>query len=75
MLYFSKTLKDPSSLVIHNESYKIDESKKKVSRTVDYGAKNSFGGMERQTIHFESGFRGMFLKVEGKDVDHILYSN
>lgn len=66
--YFEKVLKDPSSLVIYNESYELTDDGTHVHFTVDYGAKNSFGGMERKTIHFESGFAGTNLKANGEYV-------
>jgi hypothetical protein len=50
------TLKDPHSLVIYGVKAEIDESRSKKSNdneviiqiTLDYGAKNSFGGMVRE---------------------------
>lgn len=51
--YFQITLKDPSSLTIYKEEYK-DISHGVVEWTIDYGAKNSFGGMNRKTIEFKT---------------------
>lgn len=47
--YFNKVLKDPSSLVIYDEKYH-DDGTGNVTWTIDYGAKNSFGAMDRKTI-------------------------
>jgi hypothetical protein len=66
--YFNKILKDPNSLQIYDEKYVVDEENKKVTWTIDYGAKNSFGGMVRKTITFETGFAGTNLKVDGEYV-------
>lgn len=46
--YFQKTLKDPSSLVIHSEEV-ITQDESSTTFVLDVGAKNSFGGMVRQT--------------------------
>lgn len=45
--YLKKNLKDPSSLVIYDEDYTEGGS---VMWTIEYGAKNSFGGMGRETL-------------------------
>ena len=50
--YFDKVLKDPSSLEIYNEAYTVEGVS--VKWTIDYGAKNSFGAMDRQIIEFET---------------------
>ncbi len=59
--YFDKVLKDPSSLKIYNESYTVDGIS--VKWTIDYGAKNSFGAMNRKTIEFETN--PSMLEVNG----------
>lgn len=53
MLYFEYTFKDPSSIKVYSEEYKVNEDSKvgKVSWTLDVGGKNSFGGMVRHTFH------------------------
>lgn len=51
--YFQITLKDPNSLVIYEESY-TDEGHRCVEWKVNYGAKNGFGGMVRETISFKT---------------------
>lgn len=48
-LYFQKTLRDPESLKIYSEKYEVDEKGIEVSWTIDYGAKNGFGAMDRAT--------------------------
>lgn len=51
--YFKMTLKDPNSLVIYEEKC-TDEGYQCVEWEVDYGAKNSFGGMVRKTVKFKT---------------------
>lgn len=60
--YFDKVLKDPSSLKIYNESYTVDGVS--VKWTIDYGAKNSFGAMDRQTVEFKTN--PSMLEVNGE---------
>lgn len=50
--YLMSVLKDPNSLVIYKESYITEDDGYTVKFTVDYGAKNSLGGMERRTEEF-----------------------
>ncbi len=51
-LYFKKVLKDPESLKIYDEKYvNLGDN---VLWTIDYGAKNSLGGMVRETIKIET---------------------
>ncbi len=59
--YFDKVLKDPSSLKIYNEAYTVDGVS--VKWVIDYGAKNSFGAMDRQTIEIETN--PSMLEVNG----------
>lgn len=49
--YLKSNLKDPESLVIYKEEI-VDKKDKTVIVKVDYGAKNSYGGMERETYYF-----------------------
>jgi len=51
-LYFQKTLRDPESLKIYNEKYEVDGKGIEVSWTIDYGAKNGYGAMDRATKEF-----------------------
>lgn len=51
-LYFRKTLKDPESLKIYEEKY--SNSGNYVLWTIDYGARNSLGGMVRETVKIET---------------------
>ena len=51
-MYFDKFLKDPSSFKVYAEEYTIDGASVKWS--LDYGAKNSFGSMEREQVEFET---------------------
>lgn len=50
--YLKDTLKDPESLVIYSES-SVFENAGVALLKVDYGAKNSFGGMVRKTYYFK----------------------
>lgn len=61
--YLNKYLKDPASLVIHKEEMKQDGYK--VEWEIDYGAKNSFGGMKRELLKCTTFPDMMF--VEGGD--------
>lgn len=59
--YLKKTLKDPGSLKIYKEHhYKIDTYH--VGWEVDYGAKNSYGAMVRETLEFETVGSNIFIK-------------
>lgn len=48
--YYKKMLKDPSSFKVYKEEYKIDGGS--VRWTLDYGAKNGYGAMGRETESF-----------------------
>lgn len=50
--YFKKYLKDPESFKVYKEEYK--ETDKGIEWTLDYGAKNSYGAMNRETVHFST---------------------
>ena len=50
--YFDYILKDPSSLVIYSEKYTVGEEKNSIVWELDYGARNSLGGMVREEIEF-----------------------
>ncbi|MDQ6477843.1 hypothetical protein [Dyadobacter sp. LHD-138] len=63
--YLQKTLKDPESLVIHEEKVELLKSPE-VKFTVDYGAKNGFGAMNRSTMVFETHGSFDYLTVNGK---------
>lgn len=59
--HFKEVLKDPASFVVYSESYtKID--KFTVQWTLDYGAKNSFGGMVRETVKFKTCGSSIFFE-------------
>lgn len=51
-LYFKKILRDPKSLKIYNEKYEVHNDGIKVRWTIDYGAKNGYGAMDRATEEF-----------------------
>lgn len=64
--YYKKVLKDPSSFVVYSENYVVDPSKPFfVEWTIDYGAKNSFGGMNRVQDSFTTTSAG-YLIINGK---------
>lgn len=60
--YLHKHMKDASSLIIYNESYEKDGYK--IKWTVDFGGKNSFGGMNRETMKFET-INGIIFTEDG----------
>lgn len=64
MDYLKKNLKNPESLVIHDEKVTVPEKLNMVF-TVDYGAENGFGGMSRTTSVFETIPGTKYLKVDG----------
>jgi hypothetical protein len=63
--YLSKTMKDPSSLVIYDEKYVMNDPPK-VIFTVDYGGKNGFGAMARSTSTFETVYNSDHITVDGQ---------
>ncbi|MGQ1928208.1 hypothetical protein ACQ1R0_03945 [Ornithobacterium rhinotracheale] len=63
MKYFEYTLKDPESLKIYNE--KVDQKGNYTFEfIVDYGAKNGYGGMTRETKRFVTE-EGVLYSVDG----------
>lgn len=58
-MYFDKILKDPSSFKVYSEDYTIDGVS--VKWRLDYGAKNSFGSMEREQVEFETSPNYIFI--------------
>lgn len=58
-MYFDKFLKDPSSFKVYSEEYTIDGAS--VKWRLDYGAKNSFGSMEREQAEFETSPGYIFI--------------
>lgn len=46
--YLNKYAKDPSSIVIYEETYIKDDC---VNWRIDYGGRNGFGGMDRDILH------------------------
>lgn len=50
--YLKRFMKDPSSLVIYNESY--IKNGYEIKWTIDYGGKNGFGGMTRETLEVKT---------------------
>lgn len=64
--YFSKVLKDPESFMVYDESVEpIDDHS--ACWTLDYGAKNSYGAMERRTVTFKT--TGDLIDIDGRLVD------
>lgn len=64
--YLKKVLKDPESLKIYSEEYE-ELNDHTVRWTIDYGAKNSYGGMDRKTIVVETTYAT--LKINGNLID------
>lgn len=64
--YFDKTLKDPSSLVVHSEEI-IAQDESSATFVLDIGAKNSFGGMVRQMYTIRTIGKGI-LDVNKYDI-------
>ena len=59
--YYRDVLKDPESFTVYSEEYKkIDDAT--VSWTLDYGAKNSFGGMVREKVKFKTCGSSIFFE-------------
>lgn len=69
--YFQKTLKDPNSLIIYSESY--EETYYGITWTLDVGAKNSYGGMIRNTYIIKTiGSQSViWVKRDYKDLGQI----
>ena len=61
--YFKYILKDPSSLVVYHEEYTLLEEDGKVKWEINYGAKNSYGGMVRNTIEFTT-YYDRYIKID-----------
>ena len=60
--YFQKTLKDPNSLIIYSEKY--EKTIYGITWTLDVGAKNSYGGMIRNTYIIETIGRSSVISVK-----------
>ena len=58
--YFEETLLDPESFKVYSEQYKIDSSGCKVFWTIDYGARNKFGGLVRKDFKFTTVGKTLF---------------
>lgn len=59
--YLNTFAKDPSSIVIYNESYTKDGM---IEWTIDYGGKNSYGGMTRSTLKCRTASKYLFVDDE-----------
>lgn len=59
--YFNEILKDPNSFVVYEESYTQDEDYI-VNWRLDYGAKNSLGGMVRKTVSFTTTPTSIYIE-------------
>lgn len=64
--YYQKTLKDPGSFEVYKEQYTRDGDYK-VNWTLDWGAKNSYGAMDRQTDNFTTVGSSIFINGRGYD--------
>ena len=64
--YFHKVLKDPESFKVYEETVEpIDDYSARW--TLDYGAKNSYGAMERRTVTFKT--TNDLIDIDGHLVD------
>lgn len=59
-MYFYKVLKDPQSFVVYEEEFKKDGDVK-VEWKIEYGARNGFGGMVRETAKFSTIGNSLFI--------------
>lgn len=64
--YFKKVLKDPESFKVYDESYQ-QLNDHTVQWTLDYGAKNSYGAMERRTVTFKTTVN--LIEIDGSLID------
>lgn len=55
--YFKKILKDPDSFKVYSEKH-TDDKEGTVKWELDYGAKNSLGGMVRENVEFSTFYGG-----------------
>ena len=64
--YFSKVLKDPESFKVYEET--VEPLNEHSARwTLDYGAKNSYGAMERRTVTFKTTVD--IIEIDGRLID------
>ena len=61
-LYFEQNLKDPDSFVVYEEAYEKVEGE--VKWHIEYGARNGFGGMVRESIDFGSNI--LYLNINNE---------
>lgn len=62
-MYFDKVLKDPKSFIVYDEKYTVNDEYT-VNWVLDAGAKNSLGGMVRQTYNITTV--GETIEVDGE---------
>lgn len=66
--YFKHILKDPDSFTVYDEKYTKEEgSEYTINWTLDYGAKNSYGGMVREQVSFTTA--GNTILIDGTVYD------
>lgn len=58
--YYKSILKDPESFKVYNEKY-TRSGRYEVDWTIDYGARNSYGGMVRKTAHIKTVGGSIFV--------------
>ena len=64
--YFSKVLTDPESFKVYEET--VEPLNEHSARwTLDYGAKNSYGAMERRTVTFKTTVD--LIEIDGRIVN------
>lgn len=64
--FFKKALKDPDSFKVYEERYE-EINDHTVQWTLDYGAKNSYGAMERRTVTFKTTHD--IIEIDGQLID------
>jgi hypothetical protein len=60
--YFKEILKDPNSFTVYNESF-VKNGSIEVEWNIDYGARNSLGGMVRESVTFKTTSNKLFIDL------------
>lgn len=70
--YFKHILKDPDSFTVYDEKYtKEEDSEYTVNWTLDYGAKNSYGGMVREKVSFTTVGNSIFINGKAYNINDL----
>lgn len=68
--YFDYTLKDPESFKVYNEKHTKDGDFT-VNWELDYGAKNSMGGMVRENVSFTTVGTSIFINGDYYKIEEL----